>query len=348
MYDGTDFVKRLLRDPRDSLAVTTDDCWSYPVPVTPTFQAAQAGRLRLATHQLVHTGLRKLYQPSHNRFYVVVVEVFCDQPGLPRAGQHDDFDVAFVMRRYRTSVTGERGPTRRLARQLMLDLAHADQIDVDDVDDDCRPHTPEDVRDLWWADHVWHEQFEQDHHDLIDQVKADTEHQGWFVFEDGSAGWRNLDDPAVGPDATGVREDAIRMWRLPRRPGGLRRGGDAVDLVRCHPDVLRRALYGPTARSHAEAGRPGDLRVRPASSRTSPNQATSTARRRCSTGTPSEPFRLASPMDPQGTSKRTTSITLPDLRRLAAARRAADGPGRGPDHHAAEFAARVQPLQGHP
>ena len=50
MYDGTDFVKRLLRDPRDSLAVTKDDYWSYPVPVSPTFQAAQAGRLRLATH----------------------------------------------------------------------------------------------------------------------------------------------------------------------------------------------------------------------------------------------------------------------------------------------------------
>ena len=133
----------------------------------------------------MYTGLRKLYQPSHNRFYVVVAEVLCDQPGFPRAGQHDDFDVAFVMRRYRTSVTGERGPTRRLARQLMLDLAHADQYRRRRRRRRLppQPHTPEDVRDLWWADHVWHEQFEQDHHDLINQVKADTEHQGWFVFD---------------------------------------------------------------------------------------------------------------------------------------------------------------------
>ena len=36
------------------------------------------------------------------------------------------------------------------------------------------------------------------------------------MFDDGSAGWRNLDDPAVGLDATGVREDTIRMVRLPR------------------------------------------------------------------------------------------------------------------------------------
>ena len=89
---------------------------------------------------------------------------------------------------------------------------------------------------------MWHEQFEQDHRDLIDQVKVDTEHQGWFVFSDGSAGWRNLDDPAVGPDATGVREDDDPDVAASPGPGGLRRGGDAVDLVRCHPDVLRRAL----------------------------------------------------------------------------------------------------------
>ena len=108
MYDGTDFVQRLLGTRATRWPSRQDDHWSYPVPVSPTFQAAQAGRLRLATHQLVHTKLRKLYQPSHNRFYVVVVEVFCDQPGLPRAGSHDDIDVAFVMRRHRTSVTGER------------------------------------------------------------------------------------------------------------------------------------------------------------------------------------------------------------------------------------------------
>jgi hypothetical protein len=44
-------------------------------------------------------------------------------------------------------------------------------------------------------------------------------------------------------------------------------------------------------------------------------------------GAGSEPFRLASPMDPQGTSKRTTTITLPDLRRLAAQAGRPQGPG---------------------
>jgi hypothetical protein len=311
MYDGTDFVQRLLRDPRDSLAVTKDDYWSYPVPVSPTFQAAQTGRLRLATHQLVHTKLRKLYQPSHNRFYVLVAEVLCDQPGLPRAGQHDDFDVAFVMRRYRTSVTGERRPTRRLARQLMLDLAYAQKLSVDD---DHPP--PEDIRDLWWADQVWHEQFEQDHHKLIHQVRADTEHQGWFVFNDGSAGWRNLDDPAVGPDVAGVREDTIRMVRLPRGQedcdaaatrstwfGVIPTFSAEHYTIREHscPKLDDRAIYEATCLV--------TLKPKPGHEHCPPTVFQ---------GTPSKAFRLASPMDPQGTSKRTTSITLPDLRRLAA------------------------------
>ena len=41
----------------------------------------------------------------------------------------------------------------------------------------------------------------------------------------------------------------------------------------------------------------------------------------------SEPFRLADPMDPEGTAKRLTSITLPDLRRLAARAGKPMGPG---------------------
>ena len=41
----------------------------------------------------------------------------------------------------------------------------------------------------------------------------------------------------------------------------------------------------------------------------------------------SEPFRLADPMDPDGTAKRLTSITLPDLRRLAARAGKPMGPG---------------------
>ena len=44
------------------------------------------GRERFATYKLHTTKMRKLFQPTHDRYYAVVVEVFCDEPGLPRAG----------------------------------------------------------------------------------------------------------------------------------------------------------------------------------------------------------------------------------------------------------------------
>ena len=40
------------------------------------------GRERFATHKLHTTKMRKLFQPTHDRYYAVVVEVFCDEPGL--------------------------------------------------------------------------------------------------------------------------------------------------------------------------------------------------------------------------------------------------------------------------
>jgi hypothetical protein len=85
-YDSTRFVKQVTTDPRDSLSFVDEDNWSYPVPVA--FPAPGKGRERFATSTLLRTKLRKLYQPNHDRFYVVVVELFCDTPGLPRAGSH--------------------------------------------------------------------------------------------------------------------------------------------------------------------------------------------------------------------------------------------------------------------
>jgi len=205
MYDGTDFVKRLLADPRDSLAYGADDVWSYPVPVTPALNAH--GRARLATSQLITTGLRKLYQPSHNRFYVVVVEVFCDQPGLPRAGSHDDIGVSFVMRRQRTSVSGARGPSRRLARNLLVDLAAQQNVAFTGAE------LPEDARDLWWADKIWREQFEQDNQQLIEQVQVDTDDEYWYAAKGQPAEWQRLEDTDLPAD-----EQSFPMWRLPRRP----------------------------------------------------------------------------------------------------------------------------------
>src|SRR5262245_12948883 len=63
MYDSEEFIDRILKDPRESLAFNDAvDTWGFPVPVPPAQRGP--GRLRFATHRICRTRLRKLYQPS--------------------------------------------------------------------------------------------------------------------------------------------------------------------------------------------------------------------------------------------------------------------------------------------
>lgn len=316
MYDGPDFVDRLLADPRDSLTFTDDDLWSYPVPVTPSVTAI--GRDRLATHKLVLTQLRKLYQPAHSRFYVVVVEVFCDSPGLPRAGSHSDIEVRMVMRRQYTSVSGNRRPMRRLARNLLVAMADAQQLKL------TSEEPARDVRDLWWADAAWRRRFEEDNAELLTEVTAHTDAQAWMV---GAAGgqWRTVDTPpAAGrpPDS----EQEFPMWRLPpcdddcdaARTRSLWFG--VIPTLSADHWTTPQGAVEPKLDDHGIYELQCFVRPKPPPGREHcPPKIYRSA--------PSEPFRLAAPMDPDGTKKRTVSITLPDLRRLAARAGQKQGPG---------------------
>ncbi len=319
MYDDTDFAQRIVADPRDSLAFGTDDLWSYPIPVTPSTSAT--GRARLATWQLITTDLRKLYQPNHNRFYAVVVEVFCDEPGLPRAGSHDDIEVGFVMRRRTTSVSGARAPHRKVARNLVVELAQQQKASLRE------DKLSKDVRELWWADQAWRRRFAEDNREDLDQLSITSQTQGWFTAPDGSRGWKPMDE-ATDEEV----EQSFTMWRLPAREG------------ECAAASTRSTWFGlvPTySAEHSLAPRDAVNPPRPEAKFDDHGiyEVHCFVRRRPAKGkegcppelwwneAPSEPFRLASPMDPQGTSKRLTSITLPDLRRLAARAGQPMGPG---------------------
>jgi hypothetical protein len=312
MYDDTNFVRRIVADPRDSLAFGDGDRWTYPVPVTPS----GTGRARLATWQLISTGLRKLYQPSHDRFYAVVVEVFCDQPGLPRAGSHGDIEVGFVMRRQLTSVAGARGPSRRVARALLTELAGRQELPLDESVTGLR-----DVRDLWWADQAWRRRFAEDNAEQLDQLDVHTDEQGWFVGTDGTADWRPVDD--VDPELV---EQTLPMWRLPARDedcAAARTRSTWFGLVPTYSgehatrDKTPRPKYDTQAIYQIRCF----VRLKP------PRGKEKCPPRIWWSEAASEPFRIADPMDPEGTSKRLTSITLPDLRRLAARAGRPMGPG---------------------
>lgn len=320
MYDNPQFVKQLLRDPADSVTFGDDDVWTYPVPATPSL--TDNTRLRLATSKLVRTNLRKLYQPNHQRFYVVVVEVFCDVPGLPRAGSHDEIELSLRMRRMNTSLTAKGRPARRVAAQLVHALAREQDIETATM--------APDVRDVWWADVAWRRQFVKDNADDLAAIESQTELQQWLTSPAGHGRWRTVDDPSQ-PLLPGEQEETFPMWRLPVREVDVDKG--------CEGPETRSLWFGvvPTYSDvHWLAPQPGGKPPLPEPKLDDHaiyqiECIVTQPRPDCPPLTwvsaPTEPFRLADPMDPAGTKNRTVTITLPDLRRLAARAGEKQGPG---------------------
>jgi hypothetical protein len=313
-YDTPEFIDRLLADPRDSLQLLAadGDVWTYPVPVAEAGRGE--GRLRFATHRFVTTGLRKLYQPNHDRFYAVVVELFCDTPGLPRPKTVDDVEVGLVLRRRSIRLTGPLKVIRRLACDLAKDLFEAEHKGAT-----LGRLKTRDVDQVLWADLTVRRQFEEEHAEAIEQLGIRLEVEGWMVGTAGAA-WRKLGDPA--PAGTTDKELELPMWRLPPRPKD------------CDAAGTRSLWFGlvPTFSGDRDtAGRPklddqAIYELRCFARRPPPP-----GRQQCpptvSWSEPSEPFRLAAFADPEGTRNRVFSIRMPDFRSVAARAGQAAGPG---------------------
>lgn len=329
-YDKTDFVNRIVKDPQDSLVFTDEDKWSYPVPVT--LPGPGTGRQRFATSRLVTTNLRKLYQPAHERFYTAVVELFCDAPGLPRAGKHDDLAVSFALRRRVTSVHGQKSHIQKLARELMLGLLAAQHsgstLDIPQGETAAVRKAKElvisDHEDLWWgADDIARDRFIHDHRELLQVIEPRTAVQAWVV--DGATGvgrWADITS-AWSPDE---KEQRIPMFRLPAEPCdpnhtrslwfgfvptySAEHWNDPAKKGRSVPKLDERAIYQIVCIAEQKP-KPGHEHCPP----------------KIWESTGSESFRLAAPYDPAGTKNRRVSISAPDLRLLAARAAGPSGPG---------------------
>lgn len=328
-YDDTSFVNRLITDPQDSLEFDTDDLWSYPVPVA--FPAPGKGRERFATSRLVTTKLRKLYQPAHDRFYTVVVELFCDTPGLPKAGNHEDLAVEFVIRRRDTTVFGTPGEVRTLARALMLNelgkqhpgvpfdgIAKGDTLEQKRI----KVGRIRDREDLWFASQLARLRFEEDNKALLDAVTAHTTNQMWLTNPTtGKGRWVLV---GTKPDKDEV-EQRVPMWRLPREE--------------CDEHRTRSLWFGviPTYSAEHWTPTPGSRSVPKYDERAvyeivciatqKPAPGHEHCPRKTWESVASEPFRFAAPYDPDGTKNRRVFISAPDLRQLAARAGRPAGPG---------------------
>jgi hypothetical protein len=312
-YATADFVDRLLADPRDSLGFDDADRWSFPVPVG-AFPTSGPLRERLSTHRLVPTHLRKLYQPSHERFYAVAVELFCDEPGLPRPGDRAAPQVGFVVRRLRVDIrppgAQELRQLARLASDDLFSRAFPEEARHDPHDD-----LAEDLSGLMEVDPPgglpW-SRLGPEYAELLAKLTITRAFQGWVVGGDGRGRWTAIVDNRPSDPSHG-EEQELPMWRLPPRP-------EDCDAAR-----TRSLWFGvvptfsgdfdtrgaPRFDDHAIYVVQCFARQPPPPGREDCPPVTAWSGR-------SRPYRLAAFLDPQGTRNRQVRVKLPDLRALAA------------------------------
>ena len=116
-FDEPDFVKDFVANPQHSLKFKDDVDRVFNVKLTnvpkPGAGNTFAGRFtrlyapftkkasdRTANDAtLVPTGIRKIFMPTHKRYYLVVAELHCDAPGFPTTTPDQVCQAAFVVRR---------------------------------------------------------------------------------------------------------------------------------------------------------------------------------------------------------------------------------------------------------
>lgn len=311
-YDRDDFVRQIVDAPQDSLAYGPEDVWTFVVP-----RPAKTGaglRELLSPWATASSGVRKLFQPSHQRFYAVTVELFCDGPGLPLPALADRVEVGFAIRRQRVVVRrpgDDGGNLRTLARLAASELFHAGF----DKTGEGRPtlETARQIADLHMLHGADSVAFWLRHRPLIQRMGIRRVLEGWYVREDGSGSWEPVPRQATDPVPAG-REQTFPMWRIPRPDRD------------CAPDPGRSLWFGLVPTSSADldrAGRPRfderttyeiscvATRFQPAPKRRCPPLVTWS---RAAT----EPYRLAAFFDPAGTANSRVHVRMPDVRALAA------------------------------
>jgi hypothetical protein len=121
-FDQADFVKGFVKDPQHSLKFdeTVDRVFNTTLLAAPPPGSSFPGKLtrlyaprlkatpksnmdgvepQAKDAQLVPTGIRKLYLATHQRFYLVVCELHCDEPGFPTTTRDQVCEAGFAVRR---------------------------------------------------------------------------------------------------------------------------------------------------------------------------------------------------------------------------------------------------------
>jgi hypothetical protein len=304
------FMEQFLAEPQRSLKYDAED-QVYTV-VGGALRQGRAGAW-------VGTGVRKLFLPTHQRFYLVVCELHCDAPGLPGVARGEVAEAGFVVRRRVPRVPPQvRLDLERVAgrmAQVQTRLAAASGPDdfaagglgqrvqqaLAGVRAQRRAALEEELGDL-----------ERQLSRVVAAGGLGLTLQGWFPGEDPDQGaWRAV---APAPDAL-AGERTYPLYPLVPDPAehrhtaagrtlyfGVVPTGDRAQDATGAPHLDDRQVY--ELRCFVRRPRPG-----------CPPEA---GKGELVWSRASEPYRLAAHHDLDGTAHRPVTVQMPDLPALAA------------------------------
>ena len=112
-FSSDDFVNEFIKDPQHSLRFDddVDQVYSVHFEAAPPLAGQLAGKVatlypndangtgKPSRTKLVPSGIRKLFLPTHSRYYLVVCELHCDFAGFPSPKRDEVCQAGFVVRR---------------------------------------------------------------------------------------------------------------------------------------------------------------------------------------------------------------------------------------------------------
>jgi hypothetical protein len=360
-FAGNDFVAAFLANPQHSLkydpvvdVVNNHDLVPAGSPLGNSFVATlfalnSSGapakpaddkfRARLAP-----SSLRKLYQPTHDRHYIVTCELHCDEPGFPHVLRQRVCQSGFVMRR-RRSLNPQNIPASQIETQVATvrkaeaDLYELELVAIAAGDPNATPgqRASAQERMLELAKNAtpptWDALMAQRRKELADKRVAlqnwyknngiTVAVDGWFP-QPGGAGpeargdWKPLSDEQQTADIVSG-EQVYPLYPVIPDPRELQ-----------HDAAGRTIYYGvvPTGDMAADTkGKPHfddvttyEIRCFVRAHHPCPPRIGKTpdCHGALTWSKPSEAFRLAAPFDVLGAANRPITIKMPDLKDLAA------------------------------
>jgi hypothetical protein len=310
MYEADDPVTPFMKNPQHSLKFHDEDYIS------------RAGL----------SSLLKVFLPSHKRFYLVVVEVHCDLPGFPTASRNDICEQGLVIRRRRQIVP----PEHLAAVQEQLDNIAALSAQLGKLEGRTKRRQKSDPLITSGTD-LLEQKFEGKQAERQTEIARElvnarqhladdartfgvrTVVEGWFPSKklEHIGAWQEVpsETPAVTND-----EDVIAMTPLIPAPDDTKNAAAKRNVYFAILPVVSSDIDKHGAPHFDEVS---TYEVRCYVRRHKPECPLKDEKPDCHGALfwsePSEPFRIASPHDLDGTSHKPINMTTPDLDALKAA-----------------------------